>query len=104
VTLSERYVLDVGPEEERLREALLRRAREAVDTAAETVAHSLVLTTVATDIREGGMTRRCAWCGRYLIGDQWVTVADSLFVERTRTSHSICDDCVASLREDGLSV
>ena len=55
-------------------------------------------------LREGGWVTRCAWCGRYRIGDDWVTSSYSRGpVRRSRTTHSICEDCVAGLREAGQS-
>jgi hypothetical protein len=93
----------VASEEERLREALLRRAQHAADAAAEVVAHSQVLAHVSAELRHLGMTTRCAWCGRYRIGDRWVVVEDSPLIHENQTSHGICDDCMRRLREAGLS-
>ena len=100
----ERYVREVASDEKRLHDALLKRAQEAVDAAAETVAASEVLAHVSEELRETGMTSRCAWCGRYRIGDRWLVVRDSVLIDRSRTTHGICEDCVDTLRGTGLSV
>lgn len=90
--------------EERLQEALLKRAQEAVDAAAAIIAHAEVITHVSTELREAGMTSRCAWCGRHRIGERWVLLGPSPLITENRTSHGICEDCVAALRAAGLSV
>lgn len=94
----------MGPEEERLQDELLRRAQKAVDAAAEVVAHSQVLASVSSALRDGTLTSRCAWCGRYRIAERWVVVGRGDMIERTHTTHGICEDCVAALRDAGLSV
>jgi hypothetical protein len=101
---SSRYGRDTEMEEERLHEALLARAQEAMDAAAEVVAHSEVITTVSSDLREGALTSRCAWCSRYRLRDgRWVAIRASVMIELADTTHSICDDCVRVLRDSGLS-
>ncbi len=103
-TKSSAYGRDVGSEEEkRLHQALLNRAHEAVEAAAHTVAESEVLAHVSEDLRVSGMTSRCAWCGRYRIGDRWLALERSPLIESSRSSHGICEDCTDSLREAGLS-
>lgn len=94
----------MGPEEERLQDELLNRAQKAVDAAAEVVAHSQVLASVSSALREGALMSRCAWCGRYRIAERWVVVGPGGMIELTQTTHGICEDCVAVLREAGLSV
>jgi len=95
----------VEPEEEEgLRDALLKRAQHAVDAAAETVAESEVIAHLSAELRGAGMTSRCAWCGRYRIGDRWVAATASSIIEHSRSTHTICDDCMAGLRDAGLSV
>jgi hypothetical protein len=92
-------------EEERLTDALLRRASRAVEAAKEIVEESEVLVEVSAALREQGLTTRCAWCSRYRIGDRWVVVVrqERLF-EAAATSHGICPACVAVLQDTGLSV
>jgi hypothetical protein len=90
--------------EERLNEALLKRAEEAVDAAAEITADPEVLAHV-TVVRAGtGLISRCAWCGRYRVGSRWFVVDPKPEGLENKTSHGICDDCVAVLREAGMSV
>jgi hypothetical protein len=92
-------------ERERLADALLRRASEAVDAAGAIVAESEVLVEVSGRLRGGMLTTRCAWCGRYRVAGRWVVVVrqERLF-ESTRTSHGICPDCTKALRDSGMSV
>jgi hypothetical protein len=51
------------------------------------------------------LARRCAWCLRFLIHGRWIAGrrADDAGVAPI-ASHTICDDCLAQLRRDGLSV
>jgi hypothetical protein len=90
--------------ERRLHEALLRRAQEAVDAAAEIVADSEVLAHISTVERGTGLMSRCAWCGRYCVEGRWVVVRPKPEHLEDRTSHGICGACVAALREAGMSV
>ena len=85
-------------------EALLERAQEAVDAAQKIVADPEVLAHVSL-VRAGrGLISRCAWCGRYRVGGRWFVVDPKPQGLETKTSHGICDDCVAVLREAGMSV
>lgn len=87
-----------------LDEGLLRRAQAAIDAAAQVRARSQVVVGVSAALRESGFTTRCAWCGRYRVGDRWVVVVDAPeFLELAAVSHGICDDCVGELRTAGLS-
>lgn len=87
-----------------MHDALLKRAQDAVDAAGEIVAHSHVLTYLSEELRETGLTTRCAWCGRYKIEEGWALIEQSRMVREERTSHGICEDCVTALRNNGLSV
>jgi hypothetical protein len=101
-----RYVRQVAPgsNEERLKDALLKRVEDAVDAAAEIVADPEVLARVSV-VRSGtGLITRCAWCGRYGVGDRWFVVDPKPQGLENKTTHGICDDCVAVLREAGMSV
>jgi hypothetical protein len=78
---------DEPREPEDVEAALLARAEQAVEAASD-----------------GGLTTRCAWCGRYRIDDRWLVVERvPVFAER-RAAHGICDDCIAALKGAGLSV
>jgi hypothetical protein len=90
-------------ETRRLQDALLKRAQDAVEAAEEIVAHSQVLVHVTEDLRELGLTTRCAWCGRYRVEGRWVVLAASPLITASHTSHGICEDCVEALRSAGLS-
>lgn len=83
--------------------ALLRRAEAAIEAAERVRARSEVAVGVPAALRESGMATRCAWCGRYRLGDRWVIVADTPDVESDAVSHGICDDCLVELRASGLS-
>lgn len=56
-------------------------------------------------VRESRMTARCAWCGRYRIGEGWMLL-DELpsFAAVVDVTHGICEDCIAALRASGMSV
>jgi hypothetical protein len=86
-------------------EALLRRARTAVEHAREAVRHSTLLLLLSDQIQHRGLTSRCAWCGRHQVGDEWITV-DRMprFGTFGAQSHTICPDCVEELRRSGRSV
>jgi hypothetical protein len=90
-------------EQELLQDALLKRAQEAIEAAARIVSTSDVLAHVSEDLRETGMTSRCAWCGRYRIGDRWMVLGQSRLIATSRTTHGICEDCIEVLRAAGLS-
>jgi hypothetical protein len=49
---------------------------------------------------------RCAWCGRYGVGGQWLPkedVAAFLRDDGSTVTHGICPDCVEDLRLRQLS-
>lgn len=72
-----------GEEERELPDALLHRAAE---------------------LREGALSARCAWCGRYRVGDSWLPAGEiPEAAAGARVSHGICPDCVAALRDAGKS-
>jgi hypothetical protein len=91
-------------DEERLQDALLRRVSIAIEAAERTVADSEVLVEVSTRLREEGMATRCAWCGRYRIGDRWLVVPERALFDSLGTIHGICPDCVDTLQRAGMSV
>ena len=92
-------------EPEDVEAALLARAEQAVEAARQLCAESEVMLGVSHAVRDGGLTTRCAWCGRYRIDDRWLVVERvPSFAERAGVSHGICDDCTEALRGAGLSV
>jgi hypothetical protein len=95
--------LEFDPEERRLHVELQERAQEARDAAREAVAHSQELRWLVREWKVGTFTSRCAWCRRYRVGDRWLEAARTPPVRVSRTTHTICDDCAAALREAGLS-
>ena len=98
-----RYLQEVTSDDEGLHESLLTRAQQAIDAAVETVAQSEVLAHISEDLRVTGLTSRCAWCGRYRIGERWRVIEESPLILPNRTTHGICDDCIEALREAGMS-
>jgi hypothetical protein len=93
----------VKSEDGRLEEDLLDRAQHAIDAAADIVAHSAVLTALSRHVRDGSLMARCAWCGRYRVGEDWVKLDGADAIERAEITHGICDECTAALRRSGLS-
>jgi hypothetical protein len=91
-------------EEQDVEAALLRRVEEAAARARELWERSEILADAAAKRRTGEMTARCAWCGRYQLGERWVAVERVALVVRPRdATHGICEDCIADLRRRGLS-
>jgi hypothetical protein len=89
-----------------LYEDLVRRAVAAHERAASAHAASQQIRDLAAVLRaaQAGRTllRRCAWCGRFQIGDEWLhleaighgqqQITASL---RAKATHGICPDCFA---------
>jgi hypothetical protein len=83
-------------------DAIGARARAAVEAARRTVAESEVIATVLRLQRdEEGLLVRCAWCGRYSLGDEWLVenevrqrwgLEDKF--QADQITHSICPDCL----------
>jgi len=94
----------MGSEEERLHE-LLRQVNEAVLAAERIREESEVVAHITAQLREDGLTSRCAWCGRYRAAERWVRLEHPprLFAQ-SKLSHGICPDCVTNLRMRGKSV
>lgn len=85
--------------------ALLRGAEAAIEAAARIRATSAVVTALSADRRESRMTARCAWCGRFRIGERWLVVESMpVFADHAQITHGICEDCVEALRSAGMSV
>lgn len=92
-------------EPDEIEAALLRRAEAAIGAAERVLARSEVVVGASVARRESGMTTRCAWCGRYRLGDRWAIITDAPdFVGMAPVTHGICEDCVVELRASGLSV
>jgi hypothetical protein len=89
--------------ERRLHEDLLERARRAIVAARRLVGEADTADVMA-HLQRGHLGARCAWCGRYRVGDRWVRVARELDESSARVTHGICPDCVAALRDAGRSV
>ena len=80
-------------------EAVETRARAAVEEARRTVARSVVLKD-AMDLNRDpeGLLVRCAWCGRYSLGSEWLDEDDLPSgawrpLQEEQVTHSICPDC-----------
>ena len=54
-------------------------------------------------VTETGLAARCAWCGRYRVGDRWLPLGEVPEHTGADVSHGICPDCVAALRNTGKS-
>jgi hypothetical protein len=80
------------------------RCADAITAASTTVADSQVLVESSVARREGTMTKRCAWCERYLVAGRWLSLPPLLARTRVGSTHGICPDCVDKLRGDGQSV
>jgi hypothetical protein len=66
---------------------------------------SEVIAHLFEQLRQSGLTARCAWCGRYRAGDRWFRLdRPPSFIEEGGLSHGICPDCIAELRNEGMSV
>jgi hypothetical protein len=76
--------------------------------ARETVRVSELLADTSAAIR-ADFSARCAWCGRYRLGESWVNVDElpawaTSSRGLTNVSHGICPVCVEELRASGKSV
>ncbi len=88
-----------------VQEALFARIEDAVAAADRIRGESEVLLDISAALREGRLTSRCAWCGRYRVAEKWHVVAEMPeLVMYAGTTHTICDACVDALQERGLSV
>jgi hypothetical protein len=51
------------------------------------------------------VARRCAWCLRFRVNGTWIDgrrSSDEAMV--SATTHTICEDCLESLKQRGMSV
>ena len=88
--------------------ALAARARRAAAEAERIVARSQVIMAARRATHDpSAMVKRCAWCGRVMIGREWVAAEHMpKFVARAledHTTHGICDGCLHRLERDGTS-
>lgn len=82
-------------------QAVETRARAAIENARRTVARSVLLKDALELGRDPeGLLVRCAWCGRYSLGSEWLdedelpSVAGSdRKLQEEQVTHSICPDC-----------
>jgi hypothetical protein len=59
----------------------------------------------AAEVHGAEMSARCAWCGRFRLGEHWFPLGEPGEAAPTvPVSHGICPDCVEALREAGKSV
>lgn len=88
--------------------SLMERARRAYRDADTAIARSEVVVSARRLVRDpAAMVKRCAWCGRLLLGRGWVPTEEvPQFVGSAldeRTTHGICERCVRRLERDGVS-
>jgi hypothetical protein len=85
---------------------LLRRIHVAAARAADLAREAELQARTSAAIRSRGLTARCAWCGRYRVGDEWLGADDvPAFPPSTGvTTHSICPGCWDELHSARLSV
>lgn len=95
------------PEEQAFVPALYRRVRLAVREADRVVARSHALASMRRVLGEGLLVRRCAWCNRFTLGEEWMSESDlpRFLPKRSveRATHTICPDCEARLVREGKS-
>jgi hypothetical protein len=87
--------------DEELLVALLERVEKAVADAERIVSESGVLRDVSRAVTTESLIARCAWCGRYRLGGGWVRLERPM--RGIGATHGICPDCVAALKDAGLS-
>jgi len=83
------------------------RARSVVAESSRIIrrSHALVAARELL-VEDGAMLTRCAWCGRYELGDEWLEPAERPRFLRPdalpdRTTHGICGDCFHRLEANG---
>ena len=83
-------------------QAVVTRAQAAIEQARRTVARSVVLKDALQLRRDPeGLLVRCAWCGRYSLGSEWMNEDDlpsmsgaERKLQEEQVTHSICPDCI----------
>lgn len=96
------------PREEEVVRALYRRVRLAAREAERVVARSQALASMRRVLGDESMlVRRCAWCNRFTLGDEWMAEAElPRFVPKRaveEATHTICADCESRLVREGKS-
>lgn len=105
----DRDTLDDGvePPQQDVVRALFSRVRRAVGEAEQAVARSHTLASMRHVLGERRLLRRCAWCGRFTLGEGWVAEAELPgFVPKRAVemaTHTICPECEAQLVREGKS-
>jgi hypothetical protein len=88
-------------------QTLEQRVWQAIATACGEVRRARILVEGAQVVREpSAMLTRCAWCGRYALGDGWADPDETpVWPERLggRTTHGICGQCLRMLETSGAS-
>ena len=89
-------------------EALQQRVQVALREAQQVVARSRTLTSVRHVLGDDQrLVRRCAWCGRFSLGEGWMAEAAlPQFVPGRAiegATHTICPDCDTRLVREGKS-
>jgi hypothetical protein len=86
-------------------EDLQARVHAAAARAADLVRQAEMLVDVAAATRGETFAVRCAWCGRYRLGEQWVAPDDYPAFRRRESelTHTICSRCHDELHAAGLS-
>lgn len=82
--------------------ALRAQAQDSRQRARHVIDEARALSCVCA-LRTGALVGRCAWCERYRIGGDWLTVTRSRMLEAVDVTHGICEDCISALRERGQS-
>ncbi|HET8752528.1 MAG TPA: hypothetical protein VFM43_08395 [Gaiellaceae bacterium] len=97
---------DADPEHDlELEGHLLRRAEKAIDAAGQIRDESEAIGSVSDSLSESRMAARCAWCGRFRVGERWVVIEEMpAFGDASKVTHGICGACVEALRAAGMSV
>lgn len=55
--------------------------------------------------RRASVPRRCAWCLRFCVDGTWIDGRrDDDGVTLPAMTHTICEECVAELRRQGLGI
>jgi hypothetical protein len=86
---------------------LARRVEDAIANAVAITRRSALVRAASEQRRSGGFTTRCAWCGRYAVGDTFPEPADTpqfvAFTDSAHVTHGICPACVEQLQREGKS-
>jgi hypothetical protein len=85
-------------------EDLLERIERAIEEAERLQDEAEVTAHIGEQLRGHRLTTRCAWCSRYRVGERWLLARKrDPPPDAVDVSHGICPDCLAALRDAGLS-